>query len=69
MTLQGFRNALLTRTPRPNIWDLVALVLAIGAMVLLVYGGEQTTLPLSARPSSPLPIPRSRQKAGAPRWC
>ena len=27
---------------RPNIWDLVALILVIGAMVLIVYGGEQT---------------------------
>ena len=33
---------------RPNIWDIVALILVIGAMVLIVYGGEQTTLPLSA---------------------
>ena len=56
MTLQGFRNALLTRTPRPNIWDLVALVLAIGAMVLLVYGGEQTTLPLSALETTPVSL-------------
>jgi NitT/TauT family transport system permease protein len=32
---------------RPNIWDVVAIVLVIGAMVLIAYGGEQTTLPLS----------------------
>jgi NitT/TauT family transport system permease protein len=68
MNLQDLRIAVLTRAPRPNIFDLVALILVIGAMVLLVYGGEQTTLPLSARRSSPLFIPRSPQKAAARRW-
>jgi NitT/TauT family transport system permease protein len=56
MTLQDLRIAVLTRAPRPNIWDLVALVLVIGAMVLLVYGGEQTTLPLSALDVTPVSL-------------
>jgi NitT/TauT family transport system permease protein len=30
-----------------NVWDAAALILVIGAMVLIVYGGEQTTAPLS----------------------
>ena len=41
---------------RPNIWDVVALVLVIGAMVLIVYGGEQTTLPLSALDVTPVSL-------------
>jgi NitT/TauT family transport system permease protein len=41
---------------RPNIWDVVALVLVIGAMVTIVYGGEQTTLPLSTLDVSPVSL-------------
>ena len=41
---------------RPNIWDIVALILVIGAMVLIVYGGEQTTLPLSALDVTPVSL-------------
>jgi NitT/TauT family transport system permease protein len=41
---------------RPNIWDAVALILVIGAMVLIVYGGEQTTLPLSALEVTPVSL-------------
>jgi NitT/TauT family transport system permease protein len=56
MTLQDLRIAVLTRAPRPNIWDLAALILVIGTMVLLVYGGEQTTLPLSALDVTPVSL-------------
>src|SRR6201984_504331 len=56
MNLQDLRIAVLTRAPRPNIWDLVALILVIGAMVLIVYGGEQTTLPLSALDTAPVSL-------------
>src|SRR5215469_14133742 len=56
MLLQDLRSAVLTRAPRPNIWDLVALILVIGTMVLLVYGGEQTTLPLSALDVTPVSL-------------
>ena len=41
---------------RPNIWDVVALILVIGAMVLIVYGGEQTTAPLSALDVAPVSL-------------
>jgi NitT/TauT family transport system permease protein len=41
---------------QPNIWDTVALILVIGAMVLIVYGGEQTTLPLSALEVAPVSL-------------
>jgi len=56
MTLQDLRIAVLTQAPRPNIWDLVALILVIGAMVLIAYGGEQTTLPLSALETAPVSL-------------
>ncbi len=41
---------------RPNIWDIVALVLVIGAMVLIVYGGEQTALPMSTLEKTPVSL-------------
>jgi NitT/TauT family transport system permease protein len=47
MALQDLRLPPLQQALQPNVWDLVALILVIGAMVLIVYGGEQTTLPLS----------------------
>jgi NitT/TauT family transport system permease protein len=56
MTLQDLRLAVLTQAPRPNIWDVVALILVIGAMVLIVYGGEQTTLPLSSLEQTPVSL-------------
>jgi NitT/TauT family transport system permease protein len=56
MRLQDIRIAVLTQAPRPNIWDLVALILVVGAMVLIVYGGEQTTLPLSALETAPVSL-------------
>ncbi|WP_315786662.1 MULTISPECIES: ABC transporter permease subunit [unclassified Bradyrhizobium] len=48
MLLQDIRTTVLRDAVRPNVWDVVALIIVIGAMVLIVYGGEQTTLPLSA---------------------
>jgi NitT/TauT family transport system permease protein len=56
MTLQEILTPRLGQAPRPNIWDLVALILVIGTMVLLVYGGEQTTLPLSALDVTPVSL-------------
>jgi NitT/TauT family transport system permease protein len=41
---------------RPNVWDVVALILVVGAMVLIVYGGEQTVLPLSALDVTPVTL-------------
>src|SRR6201997_5541043 len=56
MTLQDLRFAVLAQAPRPNVWDLVAMILVVGAMVLIVYGGEQTTLPLSALETAPVSL-------------
>jgi NitT/TauT family transport system permease protein len=56
MTLDDILTPRLGQALRPNIWDVVALILVIGAMVLIVYGGEQTTLPLSALDTSPVSL-------------
>jgi NitT/TauT family transport system permease protein len=56
MTLLDFRPAALGQALRPNIWDLVALILVIGAMVLIVYGGAQTTAPLSTLDITPVSL-------------
>src|SRR6201981_2365111 len=56
MTLDDILTPRLGQALRPNIWDGVALVLVIGAMVLIVYGGEQTTLPLSELEKTPVSL-------------
>ena len=57
MTLHEFRTAALGRASlRPNVWDIVALILLIGVMVLIVYGGEQTTVPLSELERTPVSL-------------
>src|SRR5271169_4622950 len=56
MTLHDLLTPRLGQALRPNIWDAVALILVIGAMVLIVYGGEQATLPLSALDVSPVSL-------------
>src|ERR1700737_968671 len=48
MALHEIRPPALGHALRPNVWDAVALVLVIGALVLIVYGGQQTAAPLSA---------------------
>jgi NitT/TauT family transport system permease protein len=56
MTLQDIRTPTLGQALRPNIWDIVALILVTGAMVLIVYGGEQTVLPLSTLDIAPVSL-------------
>src|SRR5215475_13890022 len=56
MTLQDIRTAALGQVLRPNIWDVVAIILVIGTMVLIVYGGKQTTEPLSELRASPVSL-------------
>lgn len=56
MNLQDIRTPALGQVLRPNVWDVVALVLIIGTMVALVYGGEQTTLPLSTLDVNPVSL-------------
>src|SRR6266481_3142698 len=56
MTLQDILTPRLGQALQPNIWDVVALILVVGAMVLIVYGGAQTTLPLSALDVTPVSL-------------
>ena len=56
MAHQDLRPAALGHALRPNIWDAVALIFVIGAMVLIVYGGEQTTAPLSTLEVTPVSL-------------
>lgn len=56
MALQELRAPTLGQALRPNIWDVVALILVIGAMVLIVYGGEQTAAPLSTLDIAPVSL-------------
>jgi NitT/TauT family transport system permease protein len=65
MALQDLRIPSLGRAMRPNIWDVVALILVIGAMVLIVYGGEQTTAPLSTLDVTPVSLDPSNLPAYA----
>src|ERR1700751_6058608 len=56
MALHDFRPAAPGQALRPNIWDFVALILVVGAMVLIVYGGAQTTAPLSTLDIAPVSL-------------
>ncbi len=56
MKPRDIRTAAIGRALRPNVWDVVALILVIGAMVLIVYGGEQTTAPLSELERTPVSL-------------
>src|ERR1700752_3742228 len=56
MKLQDFRNAAIGQALRPNFWDVAALILVIGALALIVYGGEQTTMPLSELDRAPVSL-------------
>jgi NitT/TauT family transport system permease protein len=56
MAVQDTRPVAIGQALQPNIWDVAALILVMGAMVLIVYGGEQTTAPLSALDVSPVTV-------------
>src|SRR6202012_52247 len=56
MNLREFSPPALRQALQPNIWDIVALILVTGVMVLIVYGGEQTTAPLSTLDVSPVTL-------------
>lgn len=56
MKPRDIRTAAIGRALRPNVWDVAALILVIGAMVLIVYGGEQTVAPLSELERTPVSL-------------
>jgi NitT/TauT family transport system permease protein len=41
MASQRLQQPTLGQALQSNIWDVVALILVVDAMVLIVYGGEQ----------------------------
>src|SRR5260370_30534689 len=56
MVLQDILPAVLGQELRPNIWNDVSLVLVMGSMVLIVYGGEQTVAPFSTLEVTPVSL-------------
>jgi NitT/TauT family transport system permease protein len=56
MALQKISPPALGRSLAPNIWDAAALILIIGALVLIVYGAEQTNAPISALDITPVSL-------------
>jgi NitT/TauT family transport system permease protein len=46
----------LGRVLLPNIWDIVALILIIGALALIAFGAEQTNAPISALDIAPVTL-------------
>ena len=56
MALQKISPPALGRSLAPNIWDAAALILIIGALVLIVYGAEQTNVPISALDTTPVSL-------------
>src|SRR6202048_4225124 len=56
MALQDIRPAVLGQALRPNIWDVVALFLVIGALALISFGAQQTNAPISALDVAPVSL-------------
>ncbi|WLB53729.1 ABC transporter permease [Bradyrhizobium sp. 521_C7_N1_3] len=56
MKPRDIRTAAIGRALLPNVWDVAALILVIGAMVLIVYGGKQTVAPLSELERTPVSL-------------
>jgi NitT/TauT family transport system permease protein len=56
MARQNMSPPALGRALLPNIWDAVALILIIGALVLIAYGAEQTSAPISALDVAPVTL-------------
>lgn len=56
MMLQTFAPLAVRRSLLPSLWDVIALLLVMGMIVLVVYGAEVTTLPLSTLNTAPLSL-------------
>ena len=56
MNFQRISPPALGRSLLPNIWDIVALILIVGALVLIAYGAEQTNAPISALDVTPVTL-------------
>ncbi|AYG62689.1 ABC transporter permease [Rhizobium jaguaris] len=60
MTFQTFAPLAVRRSILPSLWDLFALLIIVGVIVLVVYGAEVTTVPLSTLDIAPLSLDPSR---------
>jgi NitT/TauT family transport system permease protein len=56
MALQKYAPPAIGRAALPGFWDLIALLLVIGAIVLMAYGARVTTAPLATLQASPLSL-------------
>src|ERR1700744_1121898 len=56
MNLRDISSPALRQALQPNIWDIVALILVTGAMVLIVHGGEQPRAPRSPLDVTPMTL-------------
>ncbi|WP_144377344.1 ABC transporter permease [Mesorhizobium amorphae] len=56
MPVQKYVPLAIRRSVLPSAWDIMALLLVVGAIVLIAYGAEVTTEPLSALDASPLSL-------------
>ncbi|WP_379062326.1 ABC transporter permease [Mesorhizobium sp. UC74_2] len=56
MPVQKYVPLAIRRSVLPSAWDIMALLLVVGAIVLIAYGAEVTTEPLSTLDASPLSL-------------
>lgn len=56
MAHQRISPPALGRTVLPNVWDVIALVLVIGMLVLVAYGASETAMPISVLNTEPLSL-------------
>ena len=63
MTVPVIFHLPVRRSILPTLWDLLALLLVTGAIVLLAYGAEVTTAPLETLDA---PVPHGRRRR--PAW-
>ncbi|GLS21227.1 ABC transporter permease [Labrys miyagiensis] len=56
MSSQKFAPLAIRRSILPSLWDLMALLLIVGAIVLVAYGAHVTTAPLSTLDTTPLSL-------------
>ncbi|PLP57681.1 sulfonate ABC transporter permease [Mesorhizobium loti] len=56
MPVQKYVPLAIRRSVLPSAWDIMALLLVVGAIVLIAYGAEVTTEPLSALDATPLSL-------------
>jgi NitT/TauT family transport system permease protein len=56
MTFQNFTPLAIRRSVLPSVWDLMALLLVVGGIILVAYAARVTTVPLSTLDITPLSL-------------